>query len=132
MWNKKVGSASILTLQQFPVLNENALLKEALTEMTRHGIGFAGIINKEGELISVFTDGDFRRLILKYQQTLPALLVSDLKIFSKKNFLWLNLDDTFEKLKDLAKNQKILCIPVLDGKKLVGLINIQSVMELFS
>jgi CBS domain-containing protein len=132
MWNEKIGSDFLLTLQQFPVVNENTLLKEVLQEMTWHGIGFAAIINKEGELTSVFTDGDFRRLILDYQQPLPALLVSDVNTFSTKKFLWLNSGDTFGKLKDLALNQKILCLPVLDGKKLVGLVNSQSVIELFS
>ena len=36
-------------------------LKTALVEMTRKKLGMTTVLNEEGELVGIFTDGDVRR-----------------------------------------------------------------------
>ena len=44
-----------------PLVDENMILKDALVVMTSKMLGCVGIINKEGKLIGIITDGDLRR-----------------------------------------------------------------------
>ncbi len=44
-----------------PKVQENALLKEALVEMSRKGLGMTAVIDAQQRLLGVFTDGDLRR-----------------------------------------------------------------------
>jgi arabinose-5-phosphate isomerase len=46
-----------------PAVNENASLSQALLEMTQKGLGMTTIIDNEGTLVGVFTDGDLRRTL---------------------------------------------------------------------
>lgn len=49
--------------EALPVVTETASLKEALLEMTRKGLGMTAVVDAEGQLTGIFTDGDLRRLL---------------------------------------------------------------------
>jgi arabinose-5-phosphate isomerase len=46
-----------------PCVSETASLSEALLEMTKKGLGMTGIVDAEGKLAGIFTDGDLRRVL---------------------------------------------------------------------
>lgn len=46
-----------------PVVSEQALIKEALVEMSLKGLGMTAVINNQQKLIGLFTDGDLRRVL---------------------------------------------------------------------
>jgi arabinose-5-phosphate isomerase len=46
-----------------PLVGAGAKLREALLEMTAKGLGMTGIVDTEGRLIGLFTDGDLRRAL---------------------------------------------------------------------
>ncbi|MEP3855964.1 MAG: KpsF/GutQ family sugar-phosphate isomerase [Porticoccus sp.] len=48
---------------ELPRVLEDALLKKALVEMTAKGFGMTTVVNRQGELVGVFTDGDLRRAV---------------------------------------------------------------------
>lgn len=48
---------------EMPLVNNDALMQEALLEMSSKMLGCVGIINKEGCLEGIITDGDLRRCI---------------------------------------------------------------------
>jgi arabinose-5-phosphate isomerase len=47
--------------EQLPLVQEVTLVKEALFEITSKRLGVTGVIDAEGKLIGVITDGDLRR-----------------------------------------------------------------------
>jgi arabinose-5-phosphate isomerase len=49
--------------QALPAVSIDTRLTEALIEMTRKGLGITTVLDKEGKLCGVFTDGDLRRTI---------------------------------------------------------------------
>lgn len=49
--------------ESLPVVGASASLKEALLEMTRKGLGMTAVVNGDGRLEGIFTDGDLRRLL---------------------------------------------------------------------
>ncbi|EKF74182.1 KpsF/GutQ family protein [Alcanivorax hongdengensis A-11-3] len=46
-----------------PVVSSDTSLSEALLEMTRKGLGMTTVVNTDGTLAGIFTDGDLRRLL---------------------------------------------------------------------
>lgn len=46
-----------------PLVAEHAMLREALLEMTAKGLGMTGVIDAEGRLVGLYTDGDLRRTL---------------------------------------------------------------------
>jgi arabinose-5-phosphate isomerase len=49
------------TGDSLPLVGETALMDRVLLEMTEKSFGCAGIINREGQLCGIITDGDLRR-----------------------------------------------------------------------
>lgn len=49
--------------ERIPSVSENALIKEALIEMSNKGLGMTAIVDQDAKLIGVFTDGDLRRVL---------------------------------------------------------------------
>ncbi|MBQ8651064.1 MAG: KpsF/GutQ family sugar-phosphate isomerase [Alphaproteobacteria bacterium] len=58
---KKLSLVSDEMHKDFPIIDENKKMKEALAVMTKFGFGCVGIINQHGELSGIITDGDIRR-----------------------------------------------------------------------
>jgi arabinose-5-phosphate isomerase len=49
--------------QELPQVQRGTLLKDALMEMTRKGLGMTVILETDGKLAGIFTDGDLRRTL---------------------------------------------------------------------
>jgi len=49
--------------ERLPVVSENALIKDALIEMSLKGLGMTAIVNADKKLVGLFTDGDLRRIL---------------------------------------------------------------------
>ncbi|MNT64532.1 Arabinose 5-phosphate isomerase KdsD [compost metagenome] len=48
-----------------PCVTRGTPLREALLEMTRKGLGMTAVLEKDGTLAGIFTDGDLRRTLDK-------------------------------------------------------------------
>ncbi|MGQ9426171.1 KpsF/GutQ family sugar-phosphate isomerase [Gilvimarinus sp. F26214L] len=48
---------------EIPQVNRDTLLPSALVVMTEKGLGLTTVVDEEGELIGIFTDGDLRRSV---------------------------------------------------------------------
>jgi arabinose-5-phosphate isomerase len=51
------------TEEKLPSVLNTAKIKDALVEMSLKGLGMTSVVNKEGQLVGVFTDGDLRRIL---------------------------------------------------------------------
>lgn len=51
------------TGNSIPKVSEQAMLTEALVEMTNKGMGMTSVVNSQGQLLGVYTDGDLRRTL---------------------------------------------------------------------
>jgi len=49
--------------EALPQVLEGTAFREALLEMTRKGLGMTAVVDPEGGLVGVFTDGDLRRCL---------------------------------------------------------------------
>ncbi len=51
--------------QQIPIVQEHTLVQDALFEITSKNYGATTVVDSQGKLTGIFTDGDLRRLIAK-------------------------------------------------------------------
>lgn len=114
-----------LSTEDFPVIGEKNILKEALEAMNKYRLGIACIVNDQSELLGVVTDGDIRRKILKVQKPFAALLVDDALEHSVRAPLTIATDSTLESAVKLMGEKQIWDLPVLDGQnRLCGLLHL--------
>lgn len=78
------------TGDHIPLIGEDILVREALFEITSKQLGVTGVIDGQGALIGVFTDGDLRRLMEKGLESLQ-LPIKDVMSVSPKRILQRNL-----------------------------------------
>lgn len=120
---------SMRVFGDFPTLDANGSLKAALDLMTSRKIGMVCIVNQEGELLGVLSDGDLRRLILTKQSPLPALLISNALDFGVQDPVTCLPTRSLEAAIKLMKEKKIWDLPVVgEDKKLVGLLHLHDVI----
>ena len=51
------------TGKDIPMVHESTLLKDALVEMTRKGLGTTAVVDDQDHVLGIFTDGDVRRAL---------------------------------------------------------------------
>jgi arabinose-5-phosphate isomerase len=51
------------TGEQIPLVTRDSSLQDALLEMTSKGLGMTGVVDKQGRLCGIYTDGDLRRTL---------------------------------------------------------------------
>ncbi len=52
------------TGQEIPLVKENATMREALMEIIEKRLGVTGVVNDEGKLVGIITDGDIKRILM--------------------------------------------------------------------
>ncbi|MCF7504541.1 arabinose-5-phosphate isomerase KdsD [Vibrio sp. L3-7] len=53
------------TGEALPVVAPDALVRDALLEISQKGLGMTAIVNNDGQMAGIFTDGDLRRILDK-------------------------------------------------------------------
>ena len=48
---------------EVPSVEDDVLLVDALMEMSRKGLGMTAVVDRQGKLVGIFTDGDLRRAV---------------------------------------------------------------------
>nr|HQV22806.1 CBS domain-containing protein [Agitococcus sp.] len=46
-----------------PIVQESTLIKDALLEISKKGLGMTAVVNHTGQLTGIYTDGDLRRTL---------------------------------------------------------------------
>lgn len=97
-------------------------VKDTLLAMTKARCGSAAVINSEGILLGIFTDGDFRRHI----EDDLNILNNSVETVMTKDPTTVNADDLAVEVLNIIEERHIDDIPVIDAdKKVVGLVDIQ-------
>jgi transaldolase len=109
-----------------PTVNINTTMTEALVKMTEYGFGAITLTDNDGNVKGIFTDGDMRRALQKDGQDVLKKRMSD---FTYGTPLSVQQDDALTAANDIFKQKHIDTILVLDGKKPVGMIDIQDLAQ---
>ncbi len=108
-----------------PVVDINTSVKQALFTMTKSRMGSTSIVDDEGILVGIITDGDIRRLLEKsvdfLDKPVSAVMTRDPYTISPDRL-------ATEALK-LMEDKEINDLPVVKDKKPVGMINLQDLIR---
>ncbi len=106
--------------EQVPSVPQEASFSELMREMSRKGLGASAIVNSQGQLVGVFTDGDLRRLV-ETGVDLRSLKAGDVMHASPRTAL---ADDLAVEAVALMEQHSITSVLVVDGSgKLCGALN---------
>ncbi len=107
-----------------PCITDDALLSDALMEMTSKGLGMTAIVNQENQLLGIFTDGDLRRTLasaIDLNTPIKDVMSID-PVTVRPNIL-------AAELIAMMKTSKINGILVTQDNKLVGALNMQDLLR---
>jgi arabinose-5-phosphate isomerase len=99
-------------------------LKDAIIEMSTKAIGIINVVNKDNELVGVFTDGDLRRTFTS-EVNVYDLTVDDLMVTTPKQ-----IDSEMlavDALK-MMKDNNISALPIIQNNKLIGTVRVNDIL----
>ncbi len=109
-----------------PVVNENKKISEVLVKITEGRAGSASVVDKNGRLKGIFTDGDLRRHLEKD----PNLSQRRVKDVMTKNPTAVKPLMLAAEAMRILKDKKIDEVPVVDAKGCpVGLLDVQDLLR---
>lgn len=130
--NGSLGRRLLLTIEglmhtenQLPMVKEACLLSEALLEMTKKSLGMTTIVDNQGNLCGIFTDGDLRRTLdhnINIHSTPIATVMTKSSITISKNSL------AAEALQ-IMEQYKITSLVVIENKKPIGVIHMHDLLR---
>ena len=109
-----------------PTVPENADIYAVLTEMSRKRLGTTLVVNGQGQMAGVITDGDLRRL-MESKRDIAQISASDLMSAHPKT---VKKDDMATKALQMMEEFSITCIAVSDdGKAIDGMIHLHDLLR---
>ena len=128
--NKILVCDVMITPDQFPVIKQTTLLKEALEEMGKHGLGTVCIVDNKNKLCGILTDGDIRRNLLKVQKPFSAFFIDDASIHSISKPICCKENDLLFTAVTMMGEKKVWDLPVIDkDQKLMGLLHLHPAVK---
>jgi arabinose-5-phosphate isomerase len=110
-----------------PVVSENASIKDIIFEMTSKRLGATCVVNKDGKLSGVITDGDLRRLLEKTMDV-KNLVATDIMSINPKV---IDKDYLASFALQIMESHKITSLIVADReKKPIGIIHLHDLLKL--
>jgi arabinose-5-phosphate isomerase len=109
-----------------PVVHADTALSNALVEMSHKGLGMTAVIDNDGQLIGVFTDGDLRRAI-DHKIDVHEASVSDVMTTDCKT---IHPGMLAAEALQIMDSTKINALPVVnDNNELVGALNMHDMLR---
>ncbi len=113
------------TGDEMPLIGEDAIMQDALIKMSEKMLGCVGILNKDGDLIGVITDGDLRRWMA------PNLIEEKVSKVMTKNPRTCSADILIAEAVNIMNNtgRGITNMFVVEGKKPIGIVHIHDCLR---
>ena len=111
--------------ESLPVVGEKDLIKDALLEVSRKGLGMTAIIDNDQQLLGIFTDGDLRRLLDNHVD----IHTTTIGEVMTRNPATISADVLAAEGLKLLEDRKISGLLVTDNGKLVGALNMHDLLK---
>jgi signal-transduction protein with cAMP-binding, CBS, and nucleotidyltransferase domain len=107
-----------------PVIPETTTLNDAIIKMSSFGFGAITVLNANGSLKGIFTDGDLRRLLQNEGEHILDKKLSELH-YGKP--IAVDLNALLNEAVALFRQYQVDTLLVMDGEKPVGMLDIQNI-----
>lgn len=113
------------TGKRVPIINQQALIKNALVEVSDKGLGMTAVVNDQQQLVGLFTDGDLRRVLDEqiniHQDNIQSVMTLD-PIVASQDML------AAEALKIMQDNKINGLLIVNNNKEVIGAMNMHDLL----
>ena len=113
------------TGEAIPTVPREATLSQALFEITGKGMGMTAVLNADGTLAGMFTDGDLRRCLPKVND-FNAAMVAD---FMTVNPITINADELAVEAVSLLESKRKTQLLVVKAGQLVGALHMHDLLR---
>ncbi|MEE8056599.1 MAG: CBS domain-containing protein [Pseudomonadales bacterium] len=128
--NDLMVSDVMLSLDQFPVIAERVILKEALEAMGRSRLGIVCIVDADNTLLGVVTDGDIRRKLLTVQKPFSAFFADDALVHAVHSPATISPEDSLVHGVEVMGVKQIWDLPAVDDQgRLIGLLHLHPAIK---
>ena len=112
--------------EKLPIAHENDNFTDVIELITNYKLGMAMILNNNGVLTGVLTDGDIRRTLLKYHDTSNLII----KNVMTENPKCISADSYGASALNLMEKYSITALAVVDeNHKPIGVIHIHDLLK---
>ena len=119
----------MIKFEKTPKSSPITLLKEALDIMDRHHLGIVCIVDNDGLLQGILTDGDIRRMLTKVQKPIAALMGDDVIKFCTLDPFTISSEMLLKDAVELMQEKQIWDIPVTENNRLLGLLHLHPAIK---
>ena len=113
--------------RQICTISKDQSVMQALTLMSEKNIGAIIIVDNNAFPIGIFSERDYARMItLKGKSSKDTLLD---EVMTKK-LVTVTRDDKIDQCMEIMTEKKIRHLPVLENKKIIGIISIRDVLKI--
>jgi len=121
----KIGGL-LHTGTEMPTVGPTAVISDALVEMTRKGLGMTAVIDPQGRVVGIFTDGDLRRVI---DQRLE-ITATPIDSVMTRDCVLVNADILAADALRIMQDKKINALLVTDeDRRLTGVLNMHDLLR---
>lgn len=119
----------MLSGNRLPTCKKEDLLKEVIVELTNKRCGCILVVNDEGIMEGIFTDGDLRRAIQQYSGNVFSM---SMEMLMTKTFLSIDENSlaihAMQKMQELP-GKRVMMLPVVSNQQLKGLICMHDIIS---
>ncbi|SFB25086.1 KpsF/GutQ family sugar-phosphate isomerase [Algoriphagus aquimarinus] len=115
----------VLGGNEIPVVTENAGLAEVILEISGKRLGATSVIDSEGNLKGIITDGDLRRMLQK-SLDIHLLKASDIMTINPKS---ISTQEYAIRALNMMRNHNITQLVAMNGDKIAGFVHIHELMK---
>jgi KpsF/GutQ family protein len=108
-----------------PCVNENESIQNTIINISQNRLGATAVLDKEGKLIGIITDGDVRRMV---EKGTPITALSAKDIMSK-NPKTINSNELAVNAFNIMEKNKITSVVVMEEGRYIGLIHIHDILR---
>jgi arabinose-5-phosphate isomerase len=117
--------ADLYVQNEKPAVKADAVLKEVIMEISKKRLGATAVVNEDGDLLGVITDGDLRRM-LENNMPLDKAKAMDIMTGTPKS---IEASQLAVEALDLLRKYDITQLVVTEGKRYLGIIHLHDLVR---
>jgi len=123
---KTVGDVGHFNPEEIPIVHENTPMKDVVLEISSKGFGATAVVNDEGKLVGIITDGDLRRFVQRggdFNRERAKDVITKTPKVAKRDEL------AATALKRMEDNKITVLIVVDEDNRPIGIVHIHDIMR---
>ena len=132
------GGEAIYTIEDLlathpgnPVVSWDTPFRDALIEMTSRGLGAISIVDDDGRLAGIITDGDLRRLMQKTQGSIARMFLTNVDQSMTKDPKRISPEKTLSEAIAEMEDNAITVLPAVDSDgRPIGMVHLHDLVQL--